>query len=165
MISELTLTAEKIDELKEDVLLSLIDLRTVTPDASHTTRWEDSVGQVWEFPCHLVVIGTRSILWSDADEAGIDDITLSDDAYDDQSDRDEQLREFAEDIASGLGKLIGTGEICPDCGKEISWGNIQTRQYEANWREGECGCVGRQWVQREQGPGNDWALSCSDGKA
>ncbi len=47
---------------------------------------------------------------------------------------------------------------CRHCGGDIEWGRIQTRQWEANWREGECEC--RRWKQEDRG--GRWILSEGD---
>jgi hypothetical protein len=47
----------------------------------------------------------------------------------------------------------GIGNTCPDCGQEIDWGHIQTAQFQANWREGTCGCTARKWTDTERGAG------------
>lgn len=44
---------------------------------------------------------------------------------------------------------------CRHCDQPIEWGHIQTRQYEANWREGRCEC--RTWLSTERG--GTWVLS------
>lgn len=43
---------------------------------------------------------------------------------------------------------------CFGCGDELSFGDIQTRQYHPNWQEARCERCGREAVLEEQGPGN-----------
>jgi len=131
-------------------------LRDAVPDTSVTVSWMDTVGRAWELPCHLKNIeGGKSVIWSDTDEAGIDDVNI----IDAPSDEDAVLLGFAEDLANLLGTLVGDGETCPECGQEISWGGIQAgAPGVSNYRYGTCGCAAREWKSTEHGVG-DWAVS------
>ena len=104
-----TLTTDDLDAMSEDELISVLgDLRDYTPDATVTVRWIDAAGHTWDFPCRLLNVGNRAVVWSDTDEAGIEDVSVID-QYEDET-PEEQLREYADDIASNLGTLVGDDE-------------------------------------------------------
>lgn len=68
-------------------------------DARYTAEWtEASEGKTWDLPCYLIRRGEHVIMWSCTDEAGVADVTVA--AAED--DIDEQVREFAEDLADDL---------------------------------------------------------------
>ena len=87
-----------------------IDLSDATPSASHTAHWIDSEGKCWELPTHCMVCGQTVILWTNTDEAGVDDVDTMD--YDETDDLDDLVRGYSEEIASGLGTLadVSSGE-------------------------------------------------------
>jgi hypothetical protein len=101
-MQSLTLTAAQIDALDEALLLSLVDYRNARPDASYTAQWlEPSEGKIWDLPCYLLEVGTRVIMWSRTDEAGIEDVIVTDA----EQDAAEQVEDYANQIAGGLGEL------------------------------------------------------------
>lgn len=48
---------------------------------------------------------------------------------------------------------------CRHCGEAIEWCSIQTNggPGPGNWREGTCGCEGREWIETEHG--GEWRLA------
>lgn len=62
-------------------------------------------------------------------------------------------------------RQCGGGDTCPDCHESINWGGILTGDPgsgQSNWREGSCGCPGREWTHRESGSWNNLDLSYTD---
>lgn len=55
-----------------------------------------------------------------------------------------------------------SGSVCPDCGKKINWGNIQAQQYQSNWIEGDCDCIGRVWIDTERGNWGNYSYTDND---
>lgn len=108
-IQSITLTADDLDALPGDVLIRIVGGEAALAehsngmrcDASHTAHWRDAVGKRWELPTYLLVVGTRAILWTCTDEAGVADVYVTD--AEDPADLDAQVREYAEDIAGNLG--------------------------------------------------------------
>lgn len=71
-------------------------------DLSHVSYWLDAADQKWALPCYIKKCGYSAVLWSDTDEAGIDDIftiELADDA-------ERQVIEFANHLAESLGERV-----------------------------------------------------------
>lgn len=64
---------------------------TQQADASYEAEWVDCNQKTWALPCYLVKLGSRVVMWSNTDEAGIDDETVAD-AEDDLG---EQVKAFA----------------------------------------------------------------------
>jgi hypothetical protein len=109
MMSITTLTAEQIDNITTDDLMGIlgIDLREHSwhrADAGHTAQWiEASEQKTWDLPTFGLRVGNdRLIMWTLTDEAGIADETI----VDAEDDIEAQVREYAEEIASGLGDLV-----------------------------------------------------------
>lgn len=114
MIDRATLDSFAIDRIDADDLLYVLTLDLAdhcydAADASLVVDWRDAAGQTWHLPCHALVIGSRVVMWTRTDEAGIDDVTV----VDRDGEVEDQLREFAEDIADDLGTLIGDATDYP----------------------------------------------------
>lgn len=96
-----TLTEDQIDMLPEDVLLAVYPVTHESrgdADASFTAEWREAIeDRLWELPTHGKIYGTRIVLWTHTDEAGVADVAVRDltDAADD-------VREYAREIAAGL---------------------------------------------------------------
>jgi len=108
MITELTLNSDQLDELPQSVLIALLgDLHDRShdngSDASHTATWLDAADREWDFPCYILQVGVRAVVWSDTDEARVADISV----VDAEDDLQEQIREYADDLAGDLGTLAG----------------------------------------------------------
>lgn len=113
MINTANLNADSLDRIPEENLLEVlgIDLHDIQADESHTAEWiESSENKTWELPTYGLVIGSRVVMWTHTDEAGIDDVTIVDaeciSVDDDTIDVADQVREYAEEIAEGLGELV-----------------------------------------------------------
>lgn len=66
-------------------------------------RWLDAVNHSWVLPCFIKSIGDSVVvLWSDTDEAGIADITVTEK----DGTAAEQVQKFAEDLGDQLGDLV-----------------------------------------------------------
>ncbi len=102
-IDTITLTAEQVDQLSADHLLRVVgSLRDLTPDHSHNIEWADDQGQVWMLRTHGVCVGAaRIIVWTDTDEAGINDV----DVLECELDADNQVYEYGREIADDLGTV------------------------------------------------------------
>lgn len=100
-----TLNDDQIDMLDEDTLLAVYpvdyDSRR-SADASFTARWlESSEQRVWNLPTYGRVYGTRIVLWTHTDEAGVADVTVRE-----LVDAHEDVEAYAGEIAAGLGKVV-----------------------------------------------------------
>ena len=68
-------------------------------DATYTATWVESSEQMtWDLPCFLLDFGTRVVMWSCTDAAGVDDVTVAKA----QVLVEDQLKAFADDLASNL---------------------------------------------------------------
>jgi len=109
-IQTLTLNADQIDLLPAELLLQLLGgkagLAARSHDlgctASHTAEWRDAGGKAWLLPCYLLRVASRAVLWSDTDEAGVDDVSVVD-TYEDPDDLRLQVEEWATELARILG--------------------------------------------------------------
>lgn len=106
MITTLTLTSDQIDTLDESLLLSLIgDLSERSHDtgcdASYCASFRDAAGATWNLPTYLLRVGTRAIMWTHCDGAGVADVSVVD-TYDDQADMNDQVRQYSMELAAGL---------------------------------------------------------------
>lgn len=101
-MNEIKLNADQMDELDEVTLLGYLgDLREYSndnADASWIAQYLDAAQAIWDLPCYLIQAGTRAVMWSDTDEAGVADIEI----VEAEEDLDTQIREHAEGIARGL---------------------------------------------------------------
>lgn len=111
MIDSFVLDRDALNRIDSDEIVTIlgIDLATVTPDESHVAVWQDCITGTWELPTHGLIVGDRVVLWTLTDEAGVNDVSVVEADGDDIS---EQVREYAEDIASQLGNLcdVSSGE-------------------------------------------------------
>jgi len=79
-----TITAARVDLIPADLLVPVLglDLASLShdggADASHTETYLDAAGQSWDLPVYGLVVGTRILMWSRTDEAGVDDVTVED---------------------------------------------------------------------------------------
>lgn len=142
----------------EELLEDLGDIDELRVDHSDCAYWIDDNGTVWVLPVKAHIVDddaqNRVIMWSDTDEAGIDDITVESGWFPDS----QKLQYFARDLADSLGTRFD-GHTCPDCGESIAWSGIQTGG-QGNHTDGTCGCSGRSWTSTERG--SDWATGYSD---
>lgn len=84
------------DDLAGHLLPAISDMDY---DAETSVTWLDIADQEWDFPCYLKIIdgGRRVMMWSDTDEASIQDVTVEEIEEDIQ----QQVQDFAEDTAPG----------------------------------------------------------------
>jgi len=79
-----TITAARVDLIPADLLVPVLglDLDRLShdsgADASHTETYLDAAGQSWDLPVYGLVVGTRILMWSRTDEAGVADVTVQD---------------------------------------------------------------------------------------
>ena len=98
-----TITTDAADLIPADLLIDVLSLDLSArchdggSDASHTATFIDRAGKSWDLPVYGLVIGTRIVLWSCADGAGVDDITIAD-----LTSAEDDTREYAELLAAGL---------------------------------------------------------------
>jgi len=83
-MSTYTITDARLDLIPADLLVPVLglDLASLShdggADASHTETYLDAAGQSWDLPVYGLVVGTRILMWSRTDEAGVDDVTVED---------------------------------------------------------------------------------------
>lgn len=77
---------------------------TISADASCDQPWLDIEGQAWMLTGHAARLPDGRIArWTSCDEAGIDDVEIL--SADDEADLDDVAREWAEEIAGGVGTV------------------------------------------------------------
>jgi hypothetical protein len=88
----------------EEVLELAGDLREAAPraDASAVVEWRDAGGKIWRLPGYALRVAGRVVLWTLTDEAGVQDIMVSEEA----DDLDAKIAEYVVEIASSLGDSV-----------------------------------------------------------
>lgn len=100
-----TITADAADLIPSDLLVQVLGLDLAAcshdggSDASYTATWTDAAGHAWDLPVYGLSVGTRILLWSRTDEAGVADVTAQE-----LTDADADVREYAKALATGLGR-------------------------------------------------------------
>lgn len=105
-----TLTDDQIDMIPADIMLRIFggrdDLRERSHahgcDASAEATWTDAEGKEWTIRAYGRILGTRLLMWTRTDEAGVDDIMLLE-----YTDANDDVREYAERIAGDLDCILG----------------------------------------------------------
>lgn len=100
---------QDVDEMDGEKLAEYlgIDLSEYTcqtrHDASHEAKWIEAHEQrEWSLPAYAIIVGDRVLMWTNSDEAGVADVTIEDA----EDDLNQQVKEYAESIATGLGELV-----------------------------------------------------------